>query len=82
MRISLGVIEHEFYRQGSLKLLDFLNNQKNKTIIIGGGETSSLIENKNENSHIYVSTGGGALLEYLQNKILYNKVIVWLEIFI
>ena len=79
---SLGVIEHEFYRQGSLKLLDFLNKQKDKTIIIGGGETSSLIENKHENNHIYVSTGGGALLEYLQTKILYNKVIVGLEIFI
>lgn len=79
---SLGVIEHEFYRQGSLELIEFLNKQKNKTIIIGGGETSSLIENKNENSHIYVSTGGGALLEYLQNKILDNKVIVGLEIFI
>lgn len=79
---SLGVIENEFYRQGSLKLLDFFNKQKGKTIIIGGGETSSLIENKNENSHIYVSTGGGALLEYLQNKILHNKVIVGLEIFI
>jgi glyceraldehyde 3-phosphate dehydrogenase len=79
---SLGVIENEFYRQGSLKLLDFFSKQKGKTIIIGGGETSSLIENKNENSHIYVSTGGGALLEYLQNKILHNKVIVGLEIFI
>lgn len=79
---SLGVIENEFYRQGSVKLLDFFNKQKGKTIIIGGGETSSLIENKSENSDIYVSTGGGALLEYLQNKILHNKVIVGLEIFI
>ena len=79
---SLGVIENEFYRQGSLELLDYLNKQKDKTIIIGGGETSSLIKNKNENSNIYVSTGGGALLEYLQNKVLYNKLICGLEIFI
>lgn len=79
---SLGVIEHEFYIAGSIELLNFLCEQKDKLIIIGGGETSSLIKDKNENSNIYVSTGGGALLEYLQNKILYNKSIMGLEIFI
>jgi glyceraldehyde 3-phosphate dehydrogenase len=79
---SLGVIEHEFYKMGSIELLKFLNEQPNKIIIIGGGETSSLIKNKNDNSNMYVSTGGGALLEYLQNKILYNKSIVGLEIFV
>jgi phosphoglycerate kinase len=79
---SLGVIEHAFYKNGSVKLFEFLYEQKNKTIIIGGGETASLIQNKDEHSHIYVSTGGGALLEYLQNKILFNKTIVGLEIFV
>jgi phosphoglycerate kinase len=74
---SLGVIEHAFYKNGSIKLLDFLYEQKNKTIIIGGGETASLIKNKLEHEHIYVSTGGGALLEYLQ-----NKSLVGLEIFV
>jgi glyceraldehyde 3-phosphate dehydrogenase len=74
---SLGVIEHAFYKNGSIKLLDFLYEQKNKTIIIGGGETASLIKNKLEHEHIYVSTGGGALLEYLQ-----NKTLVGLEIFV
>ena len=79
---SLGVIEHEDYKKGSLELLDFLFNQKNKTIIIGGGETASLIIDKNNLGNIYVSTGGGALLEYLQNKILHNKTLVGLEIYI
>jgi glyceraldehyde 3-phosphate dehydrogenase len=79
---SLGVIEHEDYKKGSLELLDFLFNQKNKTIIIGGGETASLINDKTNLENIYVSTGGGALLEYLQNKILYNKTLVGLEIYI
>lgn len=79
---SLGVIEHAFYKNGSVKLFEFLYEQKNKTIIIGGGDTTSLIQNKDEHSHIYVSTGGGALLEYLQNKILFNKTIVGLEIFV
>ena len=79
---SLGVIEHEDYKKGSLELLDFLFNQKNKTIIIGGGETASLIKDKTNLENVYVSTGGGALLEYLQNKILYNKTLVGLEIYI
>jgi phosphoglycerate kinase len=78
---SLGVIEHEEYKKGSLELLNFLFNQKNKTIIIGGGETASLISDKTNLENMYVSTGGGALLEYLQNKILHNKILVGLEIF-
>jgi 3-phosphoglycerate kinase len=51
---------------------------KNKKIIIGGGETASLFSKDTE---LYVSTGGGALLEYLQNKILNGKNIVGLDIF-
>jgi glyceraldehyde 3-phosphate dehydrogenase len=79
---SLGVIEHEEYKKGSLEILNYLYEKTNKTIIIGGGETASLIKNKNLYPHIYVSTGGGALLEYLQNKVLYNINIVGLEIYI
>jgi glyceraldehyde 3-phosphate dehydrogenase len=63
---SLGVIENEFYVKSSIKLIEYLQSCKEKLIIIGGGETASLISDKN--SHIYVSTGGGALLEYLTKK--------------
>jgi glyceraldehyde 3-phosphate dehydrogenase len=77
---SLGVIEDTKYRIGSQNLIDYLTIQKNKTIIIGGGETASLVKNKN--GSIYISTGGGALLEYLQNKILNNSTLVGLNIFI
>jgi phosphoglycerate kinase len=77
---SLGVIENEIYRSGSMQLIHYLETLDEKTIIIGGGETASLFKNKN--SHIYVSTGGGALLEYLQNKILYGKNLIGLEIYI
>jgi len=78
---SLGVIEHEDYKKGSLELLDFLFEQKDKTVIIGGGETASLITDKTGFGNVYVSTGGGALLEYLQNKVLHNKTLVGLEIY-
>jgi phosphoglycerate kinase len=79
---SLGVIEDSKYAAGSISLLNALEVLVDKTVIIGGGETASLVEDKNKNPHIYVSTGGGALLEHLQNKILYNSNLVGLEIFV
>ena len=63
---SLGVIENNFYSQSSKEFVKFLESKQNVKTIIGGGETASLINNKNSN--IYVSTGGGALLEFLQLK--------------
>ncbi len=76
---SLGVIENEQYVKGSILLLDYLKQQNKKTIIIGGGETSSLVKDKN--GSLYVSTGGGALLEYLQNKILNDENLIGLKIY-
>ena len=79
---SLGVIEDAKYAAGSLSLLNALDLLVSKTVIIGGGETASLVEDKNKSPHIYVSTGGGALLEHLQNRILYGSNLVGLEIFV
>jgi glyceraldehyde 3-phosphate dehydrogenase len=76
---SLGVIEHPIYKDGSLRLIDYLKQFNQKTIIMGGGETASLISDKNSN--IYVSTGGGALLEFLEKKITKNENLVGLEIY-
>jgi len=80
---SLGVIEHEEYSRGSKQVVEYLQMSKNKLVIIGGGETASLFQNMTsvDNKHIYVSTGGGALLEYLQNKVLYGKLVPGLDIF-
>jgi glyceraldehyde 3-phosphate dehydrogenase len=77
---SLGVIEHEIYKLGSENVVKILEKAIHKKVIIGGGETASLFSQDFE--HIYVSTGGGALLEYLYNKILYDKNIVGLDIFV
>lgn len=81
----LGVIEHNVYKKGSINIINYLLNKKDKIIIIGGGETASLIDKeyiiKNNNKNVYISTGGGALLEYLENKIMNGKNIVGLDIF-
>ncbi len=63
---SLGVIEDDFYSQSSKQFVKFLESNNKVSTIIGGGETASLITNKESN--IYVSTGGGALLEFLELK--------------
>jgi phosphoglycerate kinase len=76
---SLGVIEHDVYKRGSMQFIEILQNMKDKVIIMGGGETASLVEDKNKN--IYVSTGGGALLEYLEKKLNKSKLLVGLDIF-
>jgi glyceraldehyde 3-phosphate dehydrogenase len=76
---SLGVIEHDFYKNSSLELVNFLESNKQLKIIMGGGETSSIISNKNSN--IYVSTGGGALLEYLENKFTTGNNIPGIKIY-
>lgn len=76
---SLGVIENNFYKCSSLELINFLENNQKITTIIGGGETGSIVSNKNSN--IYVSTGGGALLEYLEQKFNNGTNIPGIEIF-
>jgi phosphoglycerate kinase len=60
----LGVIEDDRYRTGSRLITDYLLSQTQKTVIIGGGETASLFAGQNA-PHIYLSTGGGALLGHL-----------------
>jgi len=77
---TLGIIEHPNYKEGTVTLMEELCVQTNKMVIIGGGETASMVP-KVVPSHFYVSTGGGALLEYIENKILYNKLIVGLAIY-
>jgi glyceraldehyde 3-phosphate dehydrogenase len=76
---SLGVIENDFYSQSSKEFVKFLESNDGVKTIIGGGETASLITNKN--SSIYVSTGGGALLEFLQLKFNYGTNLPGISVF-
>jgi glyceraldehyde 3-phosphate dehydrogenase len=62
---TLGVVENDLYKHGSVTLVKMLMS-KNKKVIIGGGDTACFV-NKFDHSFYYVSTGGGASLEYLSH---------------
>ena len=78
---TLGIIEHETYKAGTTKLMNYLCARTDKMVIIGGGETASMVPQSLFLGHFYVSTGGGALLEYIENKILHDTLIVGLAIY-
>ena len=78
---TMGIIEHPTYKNGTSILMKYLTSKTNKMVIIGGGETASMVPKISSLGHFYTSTGGGALLEYIQNKILNNTLIVGLAIY-
>jgi len=66
----LGLIEDSRFIKHSRKLVAEIVKNKKAKIFIGGGETASLFKNKKPNSNIFISTGGGAMLEFLEGKVL------------
>ena len=62
---TLGVVENKLYQHGSVSLVNYLINSKKK-VIIGGGDTACFVNKYNHNFY-YVSTGGGASLDFLSH---------------
>ena len=62
---TLGVVENELYKYGSDTLIQLLI-KSNKKVIIGGGDTACFV-NKFKHNFYYVSTGGGASIDYISN---------------
>ena len=72
----LGYSEVEKYSKGTKEILKYLSN-KDKTVIIGGGDTaSSAINFGYKDSFTHISTGGGASLEFLEGKQLPGVEII------
>ncbi len=70
----MGLFEEKPFEQGTNKLLrEILKNKKAK-IVIGGGETIICLKmigpNRKLPQNIFISTGGGAMLEFLSGKTL------------
>jgi phosphoglycerate kinase len=70
----LGFFEKDYFAKGSNEVarLIKINTQKNLlTSIAGGGDTAAAIKKANaEDGFSYISTAGGAFLEWLEGKIL------------
>jgi len=64
----MGLIENKVFAKGTAKLIKIMADSK-ATTIIGGGETVQIIRKmKLETKFNFISTGGGAMLEFLEGK--------------
>ncbi len=69
----MGVFEMENFSQGTKAIADALVDatQKGAFTLVGGGDSVAAINKYNLSEKVsYVSTGGGAMLEYLEGKAL------------
>ena len=69
----MGVFEMENFSQGTKAIADALvsASQKGAFTLVGGGDSVAAINKYNLSEKVsYVSTGGGAMLEYLEGKAL------------
>jgi glyceraldehyde 3-phosphate dehydrogenase len=67
---TLGVVEQDRYENGSNLLVNILINSKKK-VIVGGGDTAGYVNRLKQkniiNNFYFISTGGGAVIEYISN---------------
>ena len=69
----LGLFEKKPFDEGTCFVLNAIKANKNKNFfsVAGGGDTISLLNNSNiYNDFSFVSTGGGAFLEFVQGKVM------------
>ncbi len=68
----LGYFENKNFSLGSSEIAKHIANKGNKIFsVVGGGDTVAIINSLNmSNKFNFVSTAGGAFLEYLEGKIL------------
>lgn len=68
----LGYFENENFSLGSVEVAKYIANRGNKIFsVVGGGDTVAVINSLNmKDKFNFVSTAGGAFLEYLEGKVL------------
>jgi phosphoglycerate kinase len=80
-----GVFEFPAFAKGSNALLEAcIKSVKNgSTVIVGGGDTATLVANAGKEEELsHVSTGGGASLELLEGKVSLLIDMSWVELMI
>ena len=67
----MGLFEYDIFAGGTKEICKAIANSSAKTII-GGGDTIEAIDRFNipENKFSHISTGGGAMIEFLEGKVL------------
>ncbi len=66
---AMGYFENRSYALGTYTIADTLAEQRQALRVVGGGETLEAVEKLKLTTKIgFVSTGGGAMLEYLSGK--------------
>lgn len=64
---TAGIYEDIKYANGTKELLDILV-KSDADVIVGGGDSSSSVNSfKQDNDFVYISTGGGATLKYIES---------------
>ncbi|MEK7555298.1 MAG: phosphoglycerate kinase [Patescibacteria group bacterium] len=69
----MGYIEDPKFANGSKEIAKVIMANKKAFVVVGGGETVVSLKSPNSksyilNSNVFISTGGGAMLEYLAGK--------------
>ena len=66
----MGIIEIPEFSKGTKALINFIKSMKNDSFvsIIGGGDTSSMIDKREYDNFTHISTGGGASLKLLSGE--------------
>ncbi|MDP1706776.1 MAG: phosphoglycerate kinase [bacterium] len=66
---SMGYVEKNDFRQGTAGLWKIIASLKKTRVIVGGGDTiASKPKNIKSGPNLFISTGGGAMLDYLSGK--------------
>lgn len=61
----LGEIENPAFAYSTVQLVKTLVKKSNEVVIVGGGDTEKILNKDDKNLLTFVSTGGGASLEYI-----------------
>jgi phosphoglycerate kinase len=73
----LGAFEHNPFHLGTKEIAKFISSltkAKGITSILGGGDTISVINDLEEKNFSYISTAGGAFLQFLEKNTLIGKL--------
>lgn len=63
---TLGVVEDAMYSYGSTTLVHLLM-KSGKKVIVGGGDTACFVQNNFRHNFHFISTGGGASIDFISN---------------